>query len=339
MITLSSSARQPRRAAWMEERLVWERAIAMGHAIDPRTFLTYTSHLQSYLSFCKNHGFPIEPTPDTLSFFTVYMCHHIKPSSVDSYLSGICHQLQHIFPDVRKVRNSHLITRTLRGCKKLYGTPTNRKRPLSIDDLSLLVRAYPLDKHDNLLFCNILVCGFFALHRLGELTWPDNIKLRESKKLVARSSVTMSESMCGYTLPAHKGDSLFEGSKILISTRDNSLNPIAFFRAYLASRDSLFPYLPQLFLTTSGAPPTCHWFLSRLNRYINDNVSGHSLRSGGATYFASCGWSDDRIQALGRWHSDTFRIYIRKNPVVLQVLLHSHQVASNPNLLLSTPRV
>jgi hypothetical protein len=43
---------------------------------------TYNTYLQSYLNFCKIQDFPIEPTPDTLIFFVVFLSHHIKPSSV-----------------------------------------------------------------------------------------------------------------------------------------------------------------------------------------------------------------------------------------------------------------
>lgn len=51
MISLHLHSRQPARAAWSTEKLVRERAIALGHAVDPSTYTTYTSHLQSYLAF------------------------------------------------------------------------------------------------------------------------------------------------------------------------------------------------------------------------------------------------------------------------------------------------
>ena len=64
--------------------------------------------------------------------------------------------------------------------------------------------------------------------------------------------------------------------------------------------------------------------MTRLRSAIHDHdIAGHSLRAGGATFFAAAGWPDDRIQALGRWSSEAFRIYIRKHPVLMQVLLHS----------------
>ena len=42
------------------------QALALGHSIEHSTTITYTSHLQSYLTFCKLHNCPIYPTVDTL---------------------------------------------------------------------------------------------------------------------------------------------------------------------------------------------------------------------------------------------------------------------------------
>jgi hypothetical protein len=111
--------RQPFRTPWTYERLIRERAIALGHAIESSTAHVYGSHLQSYLQFCKLQHFPIDPTPDTLSFYVVYMSHHIKPASVKSYLSGICNALEPNFPDIHKNRNTLLVTKSLTRMKKL----------------------------------------------------------------------------------------------------------------------------------------------------------------------------------------------------------------------------
>lgn len=82
--------------------LVHEQSIALGMSIDASTHKNYSSALNSYLNFCRIHHLPIDPTPDTLSFFTVYMSYQLKPSSVGTYLSGICNKLEIYFPDVRK---------------------------------------------------------------------------------------------------------------------------------------------------------------------------------------------------------------------------------------------
>lgn len=83
-------SRQPRRETWTHEHLIRQCAIALGHVIDTLTWKSYGSALNSYLKFIHLHHMPLEPTKDTLSLYTVWMCHHIKPDSVDSYLSGIC---------------------------------------------------------------------------------------------------------------------------------------------------------------------------------------------------------------------------------------------------------
>jgi len=158
MIQSSTSSRQPKRQAWTCERLLHERAIALGNAIDNLTWKAYGSALNSYFEFTKLHDFNIEPTPDTLSLFTVYMCHHIKPDSVDSYLSGICQQLETYFPDVHNARKSPLVQRTLRGCKHLRGSPTTRKCALTLDDLEIVLHHYTdPSSHDDLLFMAMLL--------------------------------------------------------------------------------------------------------------------------------------------------------------------------------------
>ena len=164
MIHSAIKSKQRRCVAWTRERLLHERSLAMGQSIDISTWKNYGSALNSYLTFVRIHNFPVEPTPDTLSFFTVFMCHHIKPDSVDTYLSGICHQLKPYFPSIRSIRNSMLCKWTLASCKRLRGTPTKRKRALTKDDLHQVVNHYSNSvSHDDYLFVSLLLTGFFAL--------------------------------------------------------------------------------------------------------------------------------------------------------------------------------
>jgi len=96
---------------------------------------------------------PVEPTPDTLSLFTVYMCHHINPRSVNTYLSGISQQLEADFPNIKEARNSTLVRRTLQGCMRIWGAATVPKRALTIDDLRKVIHYYQQStSHDDFLF-------------------------------------------------------------------------------------------------------------------------------------------------------------------------------------------
>ena len=309
---------RPPREAWTHERLVRERAIAIACAIEPSSASSYSSAVKSYFSFCSSHSLPVEPTPDTLSFFAVYMAHHIKPKSVSSYLSGICNQLEPFFPDVRSHRRHWLVTKTLIGCRKMLPSSATRKRPISRTELTDVAQRYTAStSFDDILFLAILLTGFHGLLRLGELTWPDNSNLRDYRKVIMRSTVRVYPKSFQFTLPGHKADRLFEGSHVLIQSTelgDDALRP---FTKFLAMRDRLFPLRPELWLTENGSIPTRTWFLNRFHRHFSGNVGGHSLRAGGATALAQAGIPPHMIQAIGRWSSEAFQIYIRQHPVVL----------------------
>ena len=324
-------ARQPTRTAWSMERLIHERALALGHVIDKSTLSNYSSALNSYLNFVTLHGLPVEPTPDTLSLYTVYMCHHINPRSVNTYLSGISQQLEGNFPTVKEARNSPLVRRTWQGCMRMLGTATLRKRALTTDDLKLVIDHYHLSTlHDDLLFLAMLLTGFFALLRLGEMTFPDDTSLRNWKKVTRRNTVQVTATHYGFLLPGHKADRYFEGNKIIVPSRRFDLCPIHFFSKYLASRDALHPVASPLWLTAAGTIPTRSFFINRLRLFFATDVAGQSMRAGGATALAEHGFSPYIIQASGRWASEAFLVYIRKNPALLQGFLHSASSSGHP---------
>ena len=322
MIDSGVKSKQRRRLAWTRERLLRERAIALGQAIDISTWKNYGSALNSYLTFVRLHNFPVEPTADTLSFFTVFMCHHIKPDSVDTYLSGICHQLEPYFPSVREIRKSMLCKRTLTGCKRLRGTPTKRKRALTLMDLQTVINHYTnSSSHDDLLFLSQLLTGFFALMRLGELTVSDDKSLFDFRKITSRTSVSLSNNDYRFFLPSHKADKFFEGNIVIIQRHDGPIDPLFFFKKYLDSRDRRFPFSPDLWLRANGTRPSRSFFIRRMRLFFAEDIAGQSMRAGGATSLAENGVPPHLIQAIGRWASPAFQIYIRKNPVLLQALL------------------
>src|SRR5882672_6321814 len=94
-------------------------------------------------------------------------------------------------------------------------------------------------------------------------------------------------------------------------------------KKYIILWDARFGIFPELWLTSTGNPPTYSWVVTRLRTALDSDVGGHSLRSGGATALALAGVSDDAIQSMGRWASNRFRTYIRKHPVLLHALIHN----------------
>jgi hypothetical protein len=331
MIHVAGNARQPNREAWSLERLIHERSVFLGMALDSSSFRAYSSHLNSYLTFCNLHHLPIDPTPDTLSYFVTFMSHHIQPRSVDAYLSGIVNQLEPHFPHVRQSRHSPLVKRTVQGALRLFGRPILRKQPILRDDLLRVLQGlqHPLT-HDDLLWITQLHCGFYALLRLGELVSPDEIALRDFSKLSLRTSVRISGVDFSFLLQRDKTDTRYEGNRVLIQHSLTGSDPLPLFRRYLVSRDLLFPLNPYLWLRYDGHPPTRSWFMRRLRLFFPANVSGHSMRAGGATSLAAAGVSPDQIRAIGRWRSGTWERYVRKNAVLLQALLFHGRPIHDP---------
>jgi hypothetical protein len=324
MIHSSRKSRQPHREAWTRDRLLYERSIAIGSSLDASSYDSYSSALNSYIAFCQLHNFDADPTEDTLSFYVVFMSHQIKPDSVDSYLSGICNLLEPYYPDVRKRRSATLVSRTLKGCKRLRNTPTKRRSPLLPSQISLVIGSLsPTSSHDDVLFVTLLATGFHGLMRLGELTTNDTASKRSWRKTSLRHTVSFPDaSTYSFILTTHKADATYEGNTILIRHLVQNLDPRPIFKRYLASRDSAYPLNPELWLTHAGTRPTRSWFIRRLRAFFPDHlIAGQSMRAGGATCLASTGALPAIIQAAGRWSSNAFQLYIRKNPFLLHAIL------------------
>jgi len=311
------------------ERLRHERALALGEAIDLSTRKTYRSAFNSYLNFVLLHHLPVEPTDDILSLYVIWTAHYIKPKSVDSYLSGIAHQLEPFFPDVREAHSSVLVRRTLRGCKRMRGTPVTRKRALTLEDLGRIIEYYDKSAdHDDLLFVTGILTGFFALLRLGEISFPDDASIHDWRKVTKRSSVLVRTDLYEYFLPHHKADPFFEGNRIIVRRDQYRHNPLHHFLAYLTSRDRLFPFASPLWLTKAGHVPTRSFFTRRLRIFFDSSVGGQSLRAGGATCLAEHSVPPAIIQPMGRWSSAAWLIYVCKSPALIQALLYSDRHAN-----------
>ena len=317
------SSRQPPRRPWTMETFIREREMAMTNSLDLSTRRTYSSALNSWIAFTDMHHFSLEPTPDTLSFFIVYMSHHISPRSVKSYLSGLVQQLATDFPSIRETRASSIVTKTMKGCLKSLSKPIQRKVPLTESDLRYVESRFRNAlSHNDLLFVALIVTGFHGLLRLGDLTFPDDHNIWDWRKVARRNSVSKQPFEVSFTLPEHKGDRFFAGDTIVIRPfHVSSIDPIPAFARYLTSRDRLFPASSPLWLTSQGTVPTRSFYMTRFHRLFPKDYGGASMRAGGATHLAKLGVSSQVIRAMGRWYSEAWELYIRVHPAILQELL------------------
>ncbi|KAF8233343.1 hypothetical protein L208DRAFT_1556783 [Tricholoma matsutake] len=260
------------------------------------------------------------------------MCHYIKPKSVDSYLSGVCNQLEPFFPDVRANRQHRLVVRTIQGCKKLRPSPPSRKRPLAQSDLEALSREHLSSQsyNDNLFF-TLLLTGFHGLLHLAELVWPDHKNLQDYWKIILCNSVRINQNSFEFFLPGHKADCFFKGNEVIIQATECDNNPLSLFITYLCICDQRFPFQPELWLREDSSIPTRSRFIRRLHHHFASDVGGHSMCAGGAMALAEAGIPPHMIQAIGCWSSEAFQIYIRHHPVLLASLLFGLHSPKSPS--------
>ena len=284
-------------------------------AIESSTRKGYMTGARSYVKFCYQFHLPLDPTPTTLARYIAYTSRSI--ASGPKYLTGVRHFLRDIYPDFDKSRASAFVQTTIRGSVKLRADPVRRKDPLRIHHLLMFNNIASESKsYDDMLFATILSLAFFACHRIGELVIPNDKSLFDWRKVIKRSSVIHSNRRIQYTLPYHKGDPFYRGT-IIMHMSHPEVDPVSMLSAYLLMRDQLHQGRPALFIKEDGSLPTRSWFDNKFFKYLSrTEFGGHSARSGGATYYAGLGLSEDVIQALGRWSSATWKIYVRDNPTI-----------------------
>ena len=288
------------------------------NAIEKSTVKGYATEAHDHTSFCISHHLSIEPTPETLAHYIAYTSQFI--ASGPKYLSGVRHFLSDLYPNFDANRAHPLVTTTIRGSKKIHADPIRRKLPLRPAHLqTFLLIAHNPGSYDDLLFATILSCLFYACHCSGELVQKNSKDLFDWRKIIKRwgppSSLKFSQGRAQYHLPYHKGDPFYRGTDILFSQQEVA-DPVTLLQEYVDRCDSIHNAHLALFLWEDGSHPTRSWFDTRFFAVLNREFRGHSPRAGGATFYASLGLSEDVIQALGRWSSQAWKIYIRDNPTV-----------------------
>jgi hypothetical protein len=303
-----------RRAAFLE-------SIALEH----NTRRGYRTGAKAYSSFCQRYGLGLEPTPDTLALFLAEETLHVKAATALEYLVGARRHLEILCPgwgsQLATSRASALVRAIAVGAAKDRAEPVRRKAPLRPPHLTAFLElALRSEAYDDLLMAAIASAGFYGCHRSGELVLAEPLTPHSAKKLIKRSSYLDDGSGVSYTLPYHKADRLFRGT-VVLHLPQAVASPPAILRAYVGLRDRRHSSSPFLFLRENGQPPTRAWFEARLFRVVDrQTYGGHSLRAGGATFYASLGLSEAVIMALGRWTSSSWTIYIRDNPAVRAAL-------------------
>lgn len=247
--------------------------------------------------------------------------HHCR-SSVEKELAGIGWHFKGV--DERRwtaARSSPKVARALLGGVKMLQHPVQQATPLPMD---ILVRAVdrlrlPHAPYDALLWAAMSIIAFLTCSRAQEVSTFDSPQLRNPAKLIPRSSVGLDDQGFVAFLPYHKADRRFAGTQLHFAAADAG-DFLYVLALYVRVRDYVHGADGALFLQLDGSTPTRRWFVDEIKARCGSSFTGHSLRAGGASWYASRGMAGEEIRRIEHWSSDRWASYVRLHPEVANAL-------------------
>ena len=292
----------------------------MYYGLAPSTRSKNVSTVKQYKQFCQEKqylpAFPI--TQRVLAHFIA----HEAPKRQATYMNQLIaslksHQIDCGY-DNAIFENDGQIKRILRGVKRVNGLkPKNERLPITRDIVIKLVAQCGTSFNDITMRTAICI-AFAGFLRIGEFTY-SSWNSSSHELYISRSGVSFDKGSVTLTLPRSKSDPFGKSVPISMPATNDSICPREALKLLLVH----FPASANVPLFCqnhqqgykSGMYFTRDWFLNSLrNLLIKANINpvgynGHSFRRGAAHSAAAAGMSDEEIKTLGRWKSDSYKLY------------------------------
>ena len=277
--------------------------LSLNH-ISMESFPIQVNHVLFYLGFMQYKGF--------------------APATLTTYVSAISYI--HKILEVQDPTSSFLVQKLLASCNKLNPRSDSRL-PITFLILHRLMEAI---KHTSLsiyhmsLIRTMYIMGFFGLLRIGEMTIGQNKRV-----VIYKQQVEINDGYVKLKISHFKHNKSLKPVELILPAQvDKSICPVENLRKYLILRGN---HSGPLFCFKDGTPVSRQFFTNQLK--INISFCGlnphlyqsHSLRIGGASYYAELGMSDSQIRLIGRWNSDAFKRYIRCQKLMTAVKKSTNQ--------------
>ena len=246
-----------------------------------------------------------------LSVFVSYLhTEGYAPASIVAHTSsiGYLHRLTGLANPV----SATIIQKLLAGVTKI-SPPSPPRLPITIGILVALIEGVDqviVHHYHKALIKAMLTVGFFGLMRIGELT-----KSKDNQVPLNYSQVTFLPTYVSISITHFKHNQKLLPVEIPIQYQSfPQICPVRNLTYYLSLRGY---HEGPLFAFPTLAPIPRQFFAKHLSRLISftgfqgDRYKSHSLRIGGASYYASLGYTDSQLRLLGRWDSNAFIRYIR----------------------------
>ena len=231
-------------------------------------------------------------------------------ATINTYLSGVRQvQIGGGLPDP----NLHAMPRLLRGVEIMWGKTQRLRLPITP---SILRKTWALEReYEKSLWWAVALTAFFGFCRSGEITVLQGRAYDPQVHLSLRDVAVDSSHhprVISLLLRCSKTDQERRGVKVILGRTNADLCPVSALLAYLVHRGRS----PGALFMVDGQPLERTRLVKAVRRALTraglpaDNFAGHSFCIGAATTAAAVGVEDSTIQALGRWKSSAFKLYV-----------------------------
>ena len=264
------------------------------------TLRAYKSDYKDFSLFCIKHGFKSMPTEAKIvSLYLTHLSQTSKFSTLKRRLASlsVIHKLSGHYIDVKHP----VITENLMGIKRVKGSYQKAKKPISVNDLKLIVNVIDKEKNEKKRFKNraLILIGFAGGFRRSELVailYEDVDFVPEGVKIFIKRSKT-DQSGEGMT----KGIPYFSNPDYC---------PVISLKNWLEKSEIKNGKIFDM--SDKSVALTIKKYTAIVGLDSN-KYSGHSLRSGFATSAAELGAEERSIMAMtGHKTSQMVRRYIQE---------------------------
>lgn len=305
-------------------QFLWSAALSSG------TRQAYETGMKCFRTFIALNSFSVDGSLPvvTENLLLLFVAHcfsvlQLKCSTIKLYLSGVrfCYLQAGVEnPLCKEEANLARLHTILRAIKKIQGTSTLRRLPITFNILHLMcqtLRKGAFTPFTNLMLEAAFCVAFFGFLRCGEFTCNTTFN-SQINLTIGDVRIISDKSYLTVTLKASKTDPFRQGVTINLFSTGHDICPVTAVSDYLAALPdrSKQPHQP-FFQNNQLQPMTRQYFIQHLKIILqrlgldSGQFSGHSFRIGAATSCSAMGIEDHLIQSLGRWSSDCYIRYIR----------------------------
>ena len=270
----------------------------------------YSQAVSKFLNFCSIYSFnPLDINETLLLRFISYLSGlNLAPTTVRVYLSGIRAWLINQGLQPPSFYSQRIIW-AIRAMERNAPCQT-RVKPFSQAMFWLILPVLYPSYNNIAYFCAMLV-GYFGCLRAAEYT----VAPGSTQPLLPSHLRIVNSNPPHAVLRILSSKTSHHGFDVVFGCTNTPVCAVCWLRVMLSTRP--LPPLAPLFALRDGtliSRSLLAQFMQGALRAAGVDPSGfspHSLRAGAATDAAGLGYSESQIQALGRWRSNAYRVYIR----------------------------